>query len=166
MNFCRTRFSVLLKLLLVCLIVPALAGCPLPDQSKVPPTVRIQYSSGNSGNLQSGDGRVDPSQPLTIFVDGFSSLSGMQSLEVDPGYSFTCSDGRIAQSGTVDTIPSKTTASAQTLRLSLEIDVGTPKDNYCQSSGIPFSSWSGSFKATAVSKNGLSATAQLNLRAP
>jgi hypothetical protein len=118
------------------------------------------------GPPQSGDANIDPNQPLTVFVDGFSSLSGMQSLEVDPGYAIQCSNGSIAQNVDPFTIPSKTTASSLTLRLSLEVDVGTPKDNWCQTSGIPFSTWSGVFKATAVGKNGLSATATLNLKSP
>lgn len=140
---------------------------PLPNQSTLPPTVRTTYCTGNPcGPFQSGNGRVDPNQPLTVFVDGFSSLSGMQSLEVDPAYSFLCSNGSVAQSGQADTIPTKTTASNQTLRLSLEVDVGTPQDHWCQNSDIPFSSWSGNFKATAVSKNGLSTTATLALQAP
>lgn len=149
---------------IMCLAV-LISGCPLPTQDTVPPTVRITYCTGNVCG-QSGNGHVDPNQPLTIFVDGFSSLSGMQSLEVSPGYSFICSNGSVAQSGTVDTVPIKTTAQNQTLRLSLEVDVGTPKDNWCRSSDIPFSSWSGGFTATAISKNGLSAAAQLTLQAP
>ena len=138
-----------------------------PDQSKVPPTVRIQWCSGAAcGPLQSGNAHIDPNQPLTVFVDGFSSLSGMQSLEVDPDFSIQCSNGQIAQNVDVTTIPSKTKATSQTLRLSLEIDVGTPKDNWCTNPGIPFSSWSGGFTAKAVSKNGLSATGQVSLQAP
>lgn len=152
----------------ICSIAATLVGCgPLPNQSTLPPTVRITYCTGNPcGPSQSGNGRVDPNQPLTVFVDGFSSLSGMQSLEVDPAYSFLCSNGSVAQSGQADTIPTKTTASNQTLRLSLEVDVGTPQDHWCQNSDIPFSSWSSNFKATAVSKNGLSTTATLALQAP
>lgn len=151
----------------ICAIAAMLAGCPLPDQSKVPPTVRITYCTGNPcGPAQSSNAHIDPNQPLTVFVDGFSSLSGMQSLEVDPSYSFLCSNGQLGQSGQVDTIPSKTTATSQTVRLSIELDVGTPKDHWCKSSDIPFSSWSGGFKTTAVSKNGLSTTAQLSLQAP
>ncbi len=149
----------------VCLIATTLVSCP--DQSKVPPTVRITYCTGSPcGSPQSGDAHIDPNQPITIFVDGFSSLSGMQSLEVDPGYSIQCSNRSVAQNVDVLSIPTKTVASSQTLRLSLEVDVGTPMDNWCQSSGIPFSSWLGGFKAIAVSKNGLSTTAQLNLQSP
>lgn len=142
-----------------------LVSCP--NQTQVPPTVRITYCTGNPcGPPKSANGPVDPNQPLTVFVDGFSSLSGMQSLEVDPGYSIQCSNGTIAQNVDVGTIPSITIASNQTLRLSQEIDVGTPTDNWCQNSGIPFSSWSASFTAKAVSKNGLSATGQLTLHSP
>lgn len=169
MSHCTIRNSlgacirnVKVRLLVVCFLGATLIACgPLPDQSKVPPTVRITYCSGTTCGPP-GNGHVDPKTPLTIFVDGFSSLSGMQSLEVDPGYSFLCSNGSVAQNGQVDTIPTKTTAQNQTLRLSLEIDVGTPEDNWCR----PFSSWSGSFTAKATSKNGLSATAQLGLQAP
>jgi len=144
----------------------SLGSCP--NQSTVPPTVRIQWCSGATcGPLQSGNAHIDPNQPLIVFVDGFSSLSGMKSLEVDPDYSVLCSNGTIAQSPEIFTTPSKTTAtSSNTLRLSLEIDVGTPKDNLCQNSGIPFASWSGSFSATAISNNGLSGTGQVSLSAP
>src|ERR1700722_10277476 len=98
---------------IVFLSLLALVGCPpTPDPGTVPPTVRITYCTGNPcGPPQSGDGLVDPNQPLTIFVDGFSSLSGMQSLEVDPGYSIQCSNGNVAQNVDPFTIPSKTVAS-------------------------------------------------------
>lgn len=152
---------------LVCIVLSLLIGCPSPNQAKIPPTVRITYCTGNvCGSPQPGTAHIDPNQALTVLVDGFSSLSGMQTLEVDPGYSIQCSNGTVAQNVDVGTIPSKTTAPTQTLRLSLEIDVGTPRDNWCQSSDIPFSSWSGSFTATAISKNGLSTTAQLSLQSP
>ena len=138
-----------------------------PNQNKTPPTVRIQWCSGATcGPLQSGNAHIDPNQPLIVFVDGFSSLSGMQSLEVDPDYSIQCSNGQVAQNVDVTTMPSKTTAASQTLRLSLEIDVGTPKDSWCKNSDIPFSTWSGSFSAKAISNNGLSATGQVSLQAP
>jgi hypothetical protein len=142
-------------------------SCPLPNQSKTPPTVRITYCVGNPcGPLKSGNGHVDPNQPLTVFVDGFSSLSGMESLQVTPSYSFMCSNGNLGQNGDTLGTPTTVTATNQTLRLSLELDVGTPKDNWCRSSDIPFSGWSGGFSATALSKNGLSATGQLALQSP
>lgn len=58
----------------ICSIAATLVGCgPLPNQSTLPPTVRITYCTGNPcGPFQSGNGRVDPNQPLTVFVDGFS----------------------------------------------------------------------------------------------
>jgi hypothetical protein len=164
MNCRRILSFAPLKLLLMCLIVPVLAGCPLPDQSKIPPTIRIRYSSGDRFDL-SGNGCVYADQPLTIVVDAYSSLSGLKSLEVVPSYSFTCSNGQVAQSGTAFTTPTTKTPSGLILHLQAEVDVGSPKDNYCQS-GIPFSFWAGSFKVTAVSNNGLSIIQQLSLTAP
>lgn len=91
----------------------------------------------------------------------------MESLEVDPNYSFICSNGQVAQQPSdVFTTPSKTTAQGQTLRLSLELDLGIPIDHWCADPNIPLASWAASFKAIAISKNGLSATAQLILQSP
>ena len=56
---------------LIAVMLSACSGCPLPDQSKVPPTVRIQYCTGNPcGPLQSSNSNISPDQPLTIFVTG------------------------------------------------------------------------------------------------
>ena len=146
------------------------AGCQLPDQSKVPPTIYLTFTSGNgspTGANNSTPIHVDPNQPVSIFVDAYSSLSGLKSLELDPDTSFNCINGEIGQEGNPTYAPIIKTAPATpgpTLKLSAEMDLGTP------ASACPAGwkvSWSGSFSAKAVSYNGLSTTSgTLNLVSP
>lgn len=159
-------------LLAAAVLLPvSLTGCPFPDQNTLPPSVRVTYWLNNNiiGAVDQTVGlppqSIDPSQPVTITADGWSSLKGMQSLELDGEYEYTCSDGNVATQSNGLLAPQVQQAGSFTLHLSgPEFDLGPPRQN-C--SDLPFSNWSATFTATATSLNGLSATTQLlTLRSP
>jgi hypothetical protein len=152
------------------------AGCQLPNQNAIPPSIRLTYTSGvmspSLGPPNGGPAMIHPNQPVSIFADGFSSLSGMKRLELDTSLNLVCrlgADG-IQESPTfaaiVKTAPSGPIA---TLRLSAELDLGRPASysSYCPS-GATLAQWSATFTVNATSWNGwngLSATSQsLNLQ--
>jgi hypothetical protein len=146
------------------------AGCQLPDQNKVPPTIYLTFTSGNGSPTGANNAtpiHVDPNQPVSIYANAYSSLSGMKSLELDPDTSFNCINGDIGREGSPTYVPITKTAPAgpgPTLKLSAEMDLGTP------ASACPAGwrvSWSGSFSAKATSYNGLSTNSgPLNLVSP
>jgi hypothetical protein len=163
-----------MKKLHIVAFIAALAGTscgPLPNQDTIPPTVRLTYTSGvmpPSGAAPDGSFiHVAANQPISIFADGFSSLAGMKSIELDPDTTFNCINGQIGQTGSPTYAPVTKTAPQNpiTLRLSVEMDLGTPASNCPPGWTVQ---WSGSFKATAVSYNGLKTTSSpvLNLISP
>ncbi|HXM40442.1 MAG TPA: hypothetical protein VN924_04275 [Bryobacteraceae bacterium] len=146
------------------------AGCG--NQSTTPPTAELTYTSGstNSG-VAGGQGlpvqHVSPDLPISLEARGFSSLSGMQSLEIDPvgDLTYTCIQGEIGQSSDALLAPTKTVATGTTTELDLFSNLTAPKAN-CNK-GYSLSNWSVAFTATALSKNGLKTTTKtLSLQSP
>jgi hypothetical protein len=110
---------------------------------------------------------VTPGQSIGLTATGFSSLTGLQSIEIDPSEGFTCSDGTTASTGSPDMVPVvKNAPASPPVPLSLSVDFNDgPPQNWCTS--LPFSGWSGSYKAVAVGMNGLKTASQpLNLASP
>jgi hypothetical protein len=143
-----------------------------PDQNQVPPTVRLSYTSGSAnGTVDQTNGlpvqHVAPGQSISLTATGFSSLTGLQKIELDPSEGFTCSNGTVASSGSPNMVPAVKNASATPpppLSLSVDMAIGPPQ-NWCTS--LPFQSWSGSFTAVAVGQNGLQTKSQpLNFASP
>jgi len=146
------------------------AGCQLPNQSTVPPSIYLTFTSGNgspTGANNANPIHVDPNQPVSILVSAYSSLSGLKSLELDPDTSFNCINGDIGQEGNPTYAPIIKTAPATpgpTLKLSAEMDLGTPASSCKPGWKV---NWSGSFTARATSYNGLSTkSGPLNLVSP
>jgi hypothetical protein len=147
----------------------SLTSCP--NQNQVPPTVRLSFTSGStSGTVDQTNGlpvqHVAPGQSIAFTATGFSSLTGLQSIEIDPSEGFTCSSGQVGQSGSPTMVPIVKNASGSPPPLSLAVDFNDgPPQNWCTS--LPFSSWSGTFQAVAVGMNGLKTSSQpLNLVSP
>src|SRR5690348_11911867 len=69
------------------LTVLFLAGCTLPDQTRVPPNVRLSANSGPvEAVVDQTTGRdlflTDPNAPIDFTAEGFSSLVGLSRVEL------------------------------------------------------------------------------------
>jgi hypothetical protein len=105
--------------------------------------------------------------PISLEAKGFSSLAGMQSIELDPvgDLTYTCIQGEIGQNSDALLAPTKTVATGTTTQLDLSSSLGAPKANCTK--GFSLSSWSVAFTATAASNNGLkTTTTTLSLQSP
>jgi hypothetical protein len=144
-------------------------GC---NQNTTPPNVELTYTSGNTSSGVAGGQslpvqHVSPDLPISLEAKGFSSLSGMQSIELDPvaDLTYTCIQGEIGQNSDALLAPTKTVATGTTTQLDLSSSLGAPKAN-CNT-GFTLRSWSVAFTATAASNNGLkTTTTTLSLQSP
>jgi hypothetical protein len=149
--------------------VLCITGC---NQNTTPPTVELTYTSGTTiSGVGGGQGlpvqHVSPDLPISLEAKGFSSLSGMKSIELDPvgDLTYTCIQGEVGQNSDALLAPAKTVATGTTTQLDLFSSFGAPKAN-CNE-GFSLSSWSAAFTATAVSNNGLkTTTTTLSLQSP
>jgi hypothetical protein len=144
------------------------AGCQLPNQSTIPPSIRLTYTSGvmspSTGPPNGGPAMIDPNQLVSVFADGFSSLSGMKRLELDTSLYLVCrlgADGIVVNPTFAPIVKTAPSGPIATLRLSAELDLGRPASyaSYCPS-GATLAQWSATFTVNATSWNGLSATSQ------
>ena len=89
MNFCISLRGLAVLPLVV------LAACTLPDQSLLPPNVRLSaYSSGMDAVIDQYNGAkltvTDPNAPIDFAAEGFSSLVGLARVELRFNLSVGC----------------------------------------------------------------------------